>query len=199
MKAATSASAPASSTTNNKSESDDTQQKTRSASSASSLADDASASSPPPPASSRRAILIAGGFALQPLLARWSAAAAATEATTNDDATSLDETTRATALQQPKQPSRDGTAVKKTVLVLGATGRVGSAATRTLLRRGHDVRAVVRSAAGLPPDLMRYLDATSATGYLEDGRAAGGGFEGAVLTVVEASVLDLGGRVAYHF
>jgi NAD(P)-dependent dehydrogenase (short-subunit alcohol dehydrogenase family) len=49
------------------------------------------------------------------------------------------------------------TPAKRTVLVLGATGRVGHAATLALLREGHDVRAVVRSAARLPADLAAYV------------------------------------------
>lgn len=46
---------------------------------------------------------------------------------------------------------------RKTVLVIGATGRVGSAVTRALLNKGHDVRVIVRDASRLPAELLGYI------------------------------------------
>ena len=134
----------------------------------------------------RRTVLVAGtvGFALTPLLSpRWCDSEAATPAVPETADAFDDEilaqtttTTTATAEDEDEVPQQKKKK-KKTVLVLGATGRVGSAATRALLRRGHDVRAVVRSKDSIPVDL---------TSYLRDDAAA------AVLTAVEANVLDLG-------
>ena len=74
------------------------------------------------------------------------------------------------------------TPAKRTVLVLGATGRVGHAATLALLRDGHDVRAVVRSAARLPADLAAYV---------RDDAAADAASTRARLFPLEASVSDM--------
>lgn len=45
---------------------------------------------------------------------------------------------------------------QQTVLLLGATGRTGQRALRQLLARGHRVRAIVRSAGRLPPELASH-------------------------------------------
>jgi uncharacterized protein YbjT (DUF2867 family) len=53
----------------------------------------------------------------------------------------------------PSESSR--TPARQTVLLVGGTGRTGQRALRQLLDRGVTVRAVVRSAARLPPDVAR--------------------------------------------
>ena len=52
----------------------------------------------------------------------------------------------------PQVPAR------KRVLVLGATGRVGSATVLSLLGAGHDVRAVVRNVSSLPQSLSPFIE-----------------------------------------
>jgi NAD(P)-dependent dehydrogenase (short-subunit alcohol dehydrogenase family) len=52
---------------------------------------------------------------------------------------------------------------KKTVLVLGATGRVGAATTRALLAKGCDVRVLVRDTNRLPKTLTEYIGDESLT------------------------------------
>ena len=52
----------------------------------------------------------------------------------------------------PQVPAR------KCVLVLGATGRVGSATVLSLLRAGHDVRAIVRNASSLPTSFLPFVE-----------------------------------------
>ena len=52
----------------------------------------------------------------------------------------------------PQVPAR------KRVLVLGATGRVGSATVLSLLSAGHDVRAVVRNVSSLPQSLLPFIE-----------------------------------------
>ena len=52
----------------------------------------------------------------------------------------------------PQVPAR------KCVLVLGATGRVGSATVLSLLHAGHDVRAIVRNASSLPTSFLPFTE-----------------------------------------
>lgn len=61
---------------------------------------------------------------------------------------------------------------QKRILVFGATGTIGRATVRTLLRRGYDVTCFVRSGSCVPPDLQchtRFGDVTNVQSMLNDG------------------------------
>ncbi|WP_017596035.1 NmrA/HSCARG family protein [Nocardiopsis potens] len=67
----------------------------------------------------------------------------------------------------------------KTILVTGATGNQGGAATRALLRRGWAVRALVRDPGALAARELQDLGAALATGDLDDAPSLHRAVEGA--------------------
>jgi divinyl chlorophyllide a 8-vinyl-reductase len=62
---------------------------------------------------------------------------------------------------------------RRRILMLGATGTIGRATVRTLLRRGHDVVCLVRAKGGATPEIAgattRVVDVTDATSIARDG------------------------------
>ena len=120
--------------------------------------EDASADAPATPRLARRAALGVLGSAAVVLVPRAAGAAEARDASDSSNASTL----RVSSADLKADGLSASRKTKRTVLVLGATGRVGAASTLALLREGHDVRALVRDASRfaemLSPELSRFVE-----------------------------------------
>jgi uncharacterized protein YbjT (DUF2867 family) len=68
---------------------------------------------------------------------------------------------------------------KLVIVVVGATGKQGGAVARSLLERGHEVRAVTRNTDSLKAKELAKAGATLVTASLEDTAALTKALEGA--------------------
>ena len=120
--------------------------------------EDASADAPATPRLARRAALGVLASAAVALVPRAAGAAEARDASDSSNASTL----RVSSAELKADGLSASQKTKRTVLVLGATGRVGAASTLALLREGHDVRALVRDASRftetLSPELSRFVE-----------------------------------------